>query len=109
MGHKDHRHAGVALKLFHQPQDLGLGGDVQGSGWLICDQELWLCHHGHGNHRALAHPAGKLKRIRAIGTLWIGKADALKTGQHLFLGLSLALAAMQPKHLGHLITYTVQR
>ena len=53
----------LLLELFHQVQDLGLDGHVQGGGGLVGDQELRVVAESHGDHDTLAHTAGQLVRV----------------------------------------------
>ena len=51
------------LELGQQFQDLRLDGDVEGRGRLVGDEQLGLVGQRHGDHDALALPAGKLERV----------------------------------------------
>ena len=108
MGDKDHAHAGVFLQAADQPQDLRLRGHVKRCGRFIRDQQFWLGDHGHGDHRALAHPAGHFERIAAPRPHRIGEPHLFELFQHAALGLGPAHVAMQPQDFGHLIAQTVQ-
>jgi hypothetical protein len=44
-------------KIAQQIKEMSLGGDVQGRGRLIGDQELGARDHRHGDQHALALPA----------------------------------------------------
>ena len=54
--------AQIALQLGKQAQDLRLHRDVERRRRLVGDQQLRLAQQRHGDHHALAQPAGKLVR-----------------------------------------------
>ena len=66
----------LALERCEQPQDLRLHGDVERGGRLVGDQQLRLAHQRHGDHHALAQPAGELVRKLAEPHVRRGDADA---------------------------------
>ena len=51
------------LEAADQIKHLRLNGDVERGGRLVGDQQLWIAGQRNGDHRALAHAAGKLVRI----------------------------------------------
>ena len=63
MGDEQHAGAALALQVLDQPQDLRLGGDVEGRRRLVGDQQRGLQHQRHGDHDPLALAAGELMRI----------------------------------------------
>ena len=67
VGDEDHRHAGLALDLVQQLQDLRLDRHVERRDRLVGDQQLRLEHQRPGDADALALPAGKFVRIAAEG------------------------------------------
>ncbi|KUP95061.1 hypothetical protein TRIHO_00480 [Tritonibacter horizontis] len=109
MGDKDHRHPGFLLQLLHQAEHLRLGGHIQRRGRFIRNQQVRFGDHRHGDHGALAHPAGQLERVGAPGALRVGKTDAFETVQHLAFGGSGRWGPVQMQHFGHLIADPVQR
>lgn len=76
MGDHDDGGAGLLLQFAEQVEDLRLDGDVEGGGRFVGDEEFGLADEGHGDHRALAHAAGELVRVRAGLPLRVGDADA---------------------------------
>ena len=85
MADQDHRHALVAAQAIQQLEYLLLHGDIQRRGRLIGDQQRWLIGHRHGDHHALALPAGEL--------VWPGVDQLLGTRQlHLAEQFQHALA-----------------
>ena len=69
MGDQDDRGAKLGLELPDQVQDLRLDGDVERRGRLVGDQHLRIAGQRHGDHDALAHPAGELMRVLADAPL----------------------------------------
>ena len=59
---QQHRQPQIALQLGKQAQDLRLHRDVERGGRLVGDQQLRLAQQRHGDHHALAQPAGQLVR-----------------------------------------------
>ena len=57
--------AEILLQIEQEAQDLRLHGDVERGGRLVGDQQLGLAHQRHGDHHALAQPAGELVRVLA--------------------------------------------
>ena len=53
----------LGAHLAQQGQHLPLHGHVQPGGRLVGQDDRWLAHQSHADHRALAHAAGELVRI----------------------------------------------
>ncbi len=68
----------LLLQLQQQLDDLRLDGHVQRRGRLIGNQQLWLTGNRHGDHHALAHPAGELVRVDVQTRGRIGNTDLLQ-------------------------------
>ena len=64
-----------ALELGEQLQDLRLHGDVERRRRLVGDEEVRLVRERHGDHHALALPAGELVRIGVEPALRVADAD----------------------------------
>ena len=64
-----------ALSSREQLQDLRLHGHVERRGRLVGDEEVGLVGERHGDHHALALPAGELVRIGAEPALRLADAD----------------------------------
>ena len=69
MGDEDIGQAFLFLDLFHQVQDLGLDGYVQGRYGLVAYDELWFHGQGTGNADALPAASVELMRIGVIKPL----------------------------------------
>ena len=92
MGDEQDRHPLVLLQRLDQLQDLRLDGHVQRRRRLVRDQQPRVAGQRHGDHHALAHPAGKAVRIVVEPRL--GRRDA-----HLFQqadGFRLGRGPRQP-------------
>jgi hypothetical protein len=61
--------ATVAIRADQEIQDLGLGGDVQGGGGLVRQDQPGAQGHGDGDGHPLALAAGEFMRIAAEGNL----------------------------------------
>jgi hypothetical protein len=78
MGDQDRRQAALAVQPREQREDLRLGGHVERSRRLVCDQDLRLERQRHRDHRPLPHPAGELMRVVAGTSLGLGDADRVE-------------------------------
>ena len=63
VGYEYRRGVLPAADVHEQPQDLGLGGDVQRAGDLVAQQDIRLHRHGPGDGEALALAAAQLPGI----------------------------------------------
>ena len=104
VGDKDDGHACLALKVAQKIQNLRLDGHVQGGGRLIGDQQGRFAGDGHGDHRPLQHPPGKLERILASALRRFGNARHLQQLDGPRQGLAAGLAAMGHQGFGDLVT-----
>ena len=75
VGDEQHRHAEPGLQVLEQLEDLRLHGDVERGRRLVGDQEIGSIGERHGDHHALALPAGELVRIGAEPLGRVGDAD----------------------------------
>ena len=103
MGDEDDGHAGLALQIAQKIQNLRLDGHVQGGGRLIGDQQGRFAGDGHGDHRPLQHPAGKLERMLARPLGRFGNARHLQQLNGPRQGLTAGLAAMGHQGFGDLV------
>ena len=78
MGDEQHGHAEPGLNVLQELEDLRLHGDVERGGRLVGDQKVGLVGERHGDHRALALPAGELVRIAPEAALRIANADLVQ-------------------------------
>ena len=67
-------HSTFALQRREQIQHLRLYRHIQCRGRLVRDQQSRLARQHHGDHGALFHAAGELKRIFAVASRSIGNA-----------------------------------
>ena len=63
MGNDQQRSAELIHQTLQHFHDLRLSGNIQRCGGLITDDKLGLAGYGSGDHGALAHTAGHLKRV----------------------------------------------
>ena len=91
----------VALEVAHQPQDLGLHGDVEGGGGFVGDQHLGAARQRHGDHHALAHAAAELVRVLIEPPPGVGDADGVEGVARPGPGVA-ALAPASPNRLDEL-------
>ena len=66
VGYEHHGGMVFFLQLTDQGKNLLLGGNVQGRGRLVGDQELGIQDQGHGDDNALPLPAGQLMRVGVV-------------------------------------------
>jgi hypothetical protein len=109
MGDEEHRHAQPLLQLLQQLEDLRLHGDIERRGRLIGDEELRLIGERHGDHHALALPAGELVRIGVKPLGCVADADQLQQFQRAAAGGLATQALVQAKDLADLLFDRVQR
>ena len=90
-------------------KDLRLDRNIQGCGGLICDQDLRITAHGHGDHHTLAHTAGKLVGIAVHSLFRVCDANGCEKLQHPGLCFFFVHIGMAPDQLYHLIANSVNR
>ena len=107
----NHHDGGIVIcsELQHQVKDLGLNGDIEGSGGLIGDQYFRVAGQRHGDHSALAHPAGKLMWIFMHSFFRSGNLNLFKHLNRAVPAVAFGLLFMQDKHFRYLITDGVNR
>jgi len=66
-----------AAKIVEEGDDLGLHGDVESGGWLVCDEEAGTVDDGHGDEDALALASGELVGIVVVAVFRIGDGDLM--------------------------------
>ena len=98
-----------AWRSREQLEDLRLHRHVERRRRLVGDEEVRLVGERHGDHHALALPAGKLVRIGAEPALGLADADLLQKLQHAHPRRAVAHAAMQLQHLADLPLDGVER
>ena len=75
MGDVDRRHAEALHRIANRRQHFDLGGDVEGRGRLVEDDQVRLAGHGHGGHRPLQLATGNLVRITLADAFRIRQAQ----------------------------------
>ena len=83
MGNQKHGSVELFFQSIHQPQYLGLNGDVQCCGRLIRNQKLRIAGQGDGNYDPLLHTAGQLMGIFLVA--FCRNTDKLHHLQRAFL------------------------
>ena len=91
-----------ALQALQQLQNLRLNGDVERGGGLVGDQQGWLVGQRHGDHDALALPAGKFVREGSQAFLGLGQADQVQQFQGSLSRIRLSHALVQPQRFTEL-------
>jgi hypothetical protein len=99
----------LGLQALDQVEDLGLGGDVERGGGLVGDQQRRIAGERHGDHRALAHAAGKLERVAVDRAFRIGNLDLAQQVDGAGAGGLLVQAPVQLQHLDDLVADRVHR
>ena len=102
MGNQEHSHAGLALQIAEQIQNLAAQGYVERGCGLIGQQQLGAAGQRHGDHGALALPAAELVGIAVCPASRLGDAGCCQQLDSLFHGLRLAQALFELQHLGNL-------
>ncbi len=109
VGNEQHCHTELCLQLIEQLQDLLLDGNIERRCWFISDQQLRSACQRHGDHHALALPAGKLMRIGIKTFLGLGDSDSGKQGNDARSRLISIQSLMQHQRFDKLLTHTVDR
>ncbi|MNP20706.1 hypothetical protein D3C76_1132900 [compost metagenome] len=103
MGDHDDSRIELTLQFVKQRHDLCLHGNVQRGCWLIGNQQLWPTQQRHGDHHALAHPAGKLMRIHTHTLTGFRHFDRIQHADRLFKRFAFAHFFMQHQHFHQLL------
>ena len=103
VGDEDHAHAVFVDEPLQEFDDTGLGGDVEGGGGLVGDQQFGPERDGRGDDDALALAARELVRKAVARKAVGGEADALEHAVGLGQGLAAAGLAVHPDGHGHLV------
>ena len=96
VGDEDEPHAVLVDEAAQQFEDAGLGGDVEGGGRLVGDQQLWAHGDGRGDDDALALAARQLVRIAVAREEVGGQAGAGQGPVGLGEGLAAAKVVRAP-------------
>ena len=109
VGDQHQPHAVLVDQPAQQREDRRLGGDVEGGGRLVGDQELRAQRDRHGDADALALAAGELVRVARRRESARGQADAREGGGGDRPRLGAAGGAVDADGLGHLVADGLQR
>ena len=90
-------------------QDLCLNRNIQSRCRLICDQNLRIAAHSHGDHHTLAHTAGKFVGIAAHCFLRVCDADSCEKLQHTGFCLFFVHICVTADQLHHLASNCINR
>ena len=105
----DQQHGGIFFLHAHQqPEDLRLYRHVQGGRGFVCDNEPGFQHQGHGDHHALAHPAGQVMGVERHPLLRVRQAHLVQPFHTEFPGRIGVQAGMEAQHLAELPADPVQ-
>ena len=85
-----------ATEIVQDAQHLVLHRHIERRGGFIRDQEIGIGDQHHRDHRALAHPAGKLMRIELKNHFRISDAHLFQHLQRTLFRLASAGPAMKP-------------
>ena len=75
VGHVDRRRPFLLDDRLERLQHLDLGGDVEGGGRLVEDQEVGIAAEGHRRHQPLELPPRDLVRVAPAEAVRIGKVE----------------------------------
>jgi hypothetical protein len=99
MGDEEHRHASTLLDVRDEFQDLRLRGHVEGGGRLVGDEQRRLQRERHGDHDALALPAGELVRIGSQHACRLRQGHFPEDGEHFVSSRFGRVAGVKAKQL----------
>ena len=102
VGDDDEGDAEVLGEGFHQFQDLGLDGDIEGGGGFVGDDEAGVATEGHSDHHALAHTAAELVGVLPDAAFRVGDADLGEEVDGVFAGFVAGFAHMELDGFGEL-------
>ena len=85
-----------AAEAGEELEDLGLDGDVEGGGGLVCNEQGGAVEEGHGDEDALALAAGELVGVVAEAALGVGEGDFFEGGD----GAEAEFAAREGRLVG---------
>ena len=90
---EDEAHVPRLHQVVENRQHLQPHRDIERGGRLVGDQQLRLGHQHHGDHRALAHAAGKFVRPGAVHALRIADAHRRQHAERVLARLGALLDA----------------
>jgi hypothetical protein len=80
---EQNRHAQPLLEVVEQFENLRLDGHIERGGRLVGHEQFRFAGQRHGNHHALLHAAGHLKRIILDARFRRGNADQFQQADDL--------------------------
>ena len=102
VGDQQHRHVALTCEVTDEVEDLALHGDVERSGRLVGDQQLWFARECHGDDDALCHAAGELMGVRVDARRRVGDTDLAEQLDHTLASRGLAETEVVAQRLGYL-------
>ena len=109
VGDEQNRHAVLLLQAVEQIENLLAQRNIQRSGGLVCQQQLWLSGQGHGDHGALALSARQLMRVTVDAPFRLWDACVGQQFCGLLPSLSRRHAALELQDLRNLVANGEQR
>ena len=103
VGHVDRRRSLLLDDRLERLQHLDLGGDVEGGGRLVQDQEVRISAKGHRRHQPLELPPRDLVRVAAAEAVRIGEVEGPVELFGPAVGLLPGELAVEHRRLGHLL------
>ena len=95
VGDHNDRQPQLGTQVAEQAQNLHLHGDVQRGRRFVGNQQPRFRREGDGDHRPLAHTAGKFVRIAIEPILRVRDADLAQQGQRIFPRLTAVCRKME--------------
>ena len=109
VGNHQHGHAGLALQISQQIQNLPPQRHIQRCGGLVGQQQTRTAGQRHGNHGALPLAAAELVGKALRTALGLGNAGGSQQLHRLLARLRFAQRLLELQHLRHLIAHHHQR
>jgi len=80
MRYEEHGEIVGAAELEEEIEYLGLDGDVEGGGRLVCDKQAGTMDEGHGDENALALATGELRWVVTSAADWVWQGNFMHGG-----------------------------
>jgi hypothetical protein len=82
--HEQYAHLPLGDEISEQVENVGLHRDVEGRGWLICDQQFWIACERSRDRNPLRHATGQLVRVQPKRGRGVREPNALEQGDSPF-------------------------